>query len=206
MTDPELEAHAAAVRACRLCPGVQPPPVCRAAARTPVYLMGQAPGPTEREEGRGFCGSAGRTLFRWLASIGVDEATFRERVFMGAVIRCWPGRQASRGGDRRPAPAEIANCRRHFERELELLRPRLVLLVGKLAMERFLGPVRLDDVVGRPLPVEYAGHAFEGFPLPHPSGLNRWISREPGRTRVREALERLSRHPVWQAVFPEAAP
>jgi uracil-DNA glycosylase len=195
-------AHLERLRACRRCPRVQGRPVAQPVTQRRVYLRGQAPGPREEREGRAFCGPAGKTLFRWLASIGVDESTFRERVFMGAVIRCFPGKNPGRGGDRRPSPGEIARCADHFGAELALLRPELVILVGQMAIQQLLPGKRLEEVVGRSFPVTHAGHAFTALPLPHPSGLSRWIQQEPGKTLLRRALRLLRRHPAWRATFP----
>ncbi|HME90717.1 MAG TPA: uracil-DNA glycosylase family protein, partial [Myxococcaceae bacterium] len=97
-----------------------------------IFLIGQAPGNHEVRLGRPFAWTAGRTLFSWFESaLGVDEETFRRTVYMAAVVRCFPGK-AKGGGDRRPAPDEIDRCRRFLEREVALLRPRLLLPVGTL--------------------------------------------------------------------------
>lgn len=203
--DRTMAEHAAALRACRLCPGVQPPPVVQPVAETPIYMMGQAPGPREREQNRPFTYTAGTTLFRWFAAVGVEEAVFRERVFMGAVVRCFPGK-LERGGDRAPARQEIANCSRHWRMEFSLLRPRLLLLVGRHAMEQFLPKAPLDERVGRVLPVAVGGLHLEALPLPHPSGLSRWRQTPEGKARLHEALQALAAHPVWREVFPHTHP
>lgn len=196
-----LEKHLAELRACTACAGVQGPPVVGPVAGARVYLMGQAPGPKERDAGRPFVWTAGTTLFKWFAGLGVPEETFRERVYMGAVIRCFPGKLAGRQGDRRPSREEIATCRRYHEREFALLRPALILLVGKMAIESFLPPARLDDVVGRVFPHDLPHGPVELLPLPHPSGLNRWIQRDPGKSLLQQALRRLGEHPAWRATF-----
>src|SRR5277367_4591549 len=88
-----------------------------------ILLVGQAPGPREGGFGRPFAWTAGKTLFRWFEeSIGCDEETFRSRVYIAAVARCFPGKSAG-GGDRRPDAEEIANCRGFLEREVEILQP-----------------------------------------------------------------------------------
>jgi len=193
--------HLERLGACRRCPAVAGRPVARLVTRSAVYLRGQAPGPTEEREGMGFCGPAGKTLFRWFASIGVDEARFRERVFMGALIRCFPGKNDGRDGDRRPSRTEIDACADHFAEELRQLRPRLVLLVGQMAIAQLLPGQTLDAVVGGAFPLEYAGHAFTALPLPHPSGLSRWIQKEPGRGLLQRALALLSEQPAWRETF-----
>jgi len=198
-----FEAYLDTLRGCRRCPQVAGRPVAQPVIMGRVYLRGQAPGPSEEREGRAFCGRAGGTLFRWFASIGVDEARFRERVFMGALIRCFPGRNDGPGkqGDRRPVGPEIANCLDHFGAELRLLRPELVLLVGQMAIQQLLPGAKLDDTVGKTFPLEHAGHHFTALPLPHPSGLSRWIQKEPGKGLLKQALELLREQAAWRETF-----
>jgi uracil-DNA glycosylase len=197
--------HLERLRACRRCPAVAGRPLAQPVTQGRIYLRGQAPGPTEEREGMGFCGPAGRTLFRWFASIGAAEPVVRERVFMGALIRCFPGRNADsgkgRGGDRRPSRAEIEACSDHFATELRLLRPELVLLVGQMAIAQLLPGRTLEDVVGRAFTLEHAGHRFTALPLPHPSGLSRWIQKEPGQGLLRRALRLLGEQPAWRETF-----
>ncbi len=195
--------HMERLRACRLCESVQAPPVVGAVRGARVFLMGQAPGPREREDGRPFVWTAGTTLFRWFDSIGVEETLFREKVYMGAVIRCFPGKMVRGGGDRRPSRGEIEACDRFFAAELELLKPRLVLAVGKMAIERLMPGGRLDDLVGRSFEISRAGHGFTCIPLPHPSGLNRWIQTDSGKALLRQALELAASHPAWLETFGE---
>lgn len=198
---PDFDSHLEALRGCRRCPAVAGHPLARPVTQGRVYLRGQAPGPTEEREGMGFCGPAGKTLFRWFGTIGVNEAEFRERVFMGALIRCFPGKNDGKDGDRRPARAEIEACADHFAAELHLLRPELVLLVGQMAIAQLLPGKTLDEVVGKTFPLEYAGHAFTALPLPHPSGLSRWIQKEPGKGFLKQALTLLSEQQAWRETF-----
>ncbi|MCH7479751.1 MAG: uracil-DNA glycosylase, partial [SAR324 cluster bacterium] len=162
--------------------------------------------PKEREAGRPFVWRAGRTLFRWFAELGVDEETFRKKVYMAAVIRCFPGKLPNRQGDRKPAPAEIANCLGHLERELELLAPQLLLPVGKMAIDLLTPGLRLDDAVGRSFDLARNGLRFTSIPLPHPSGLSRWIQTEQGKALTAQALRRIAEHPAWIATFPGGIP
>lgn len=201
--DAALVAHQASLRACRACPGVTPPVITGLPVRSPVYLLGQAPGPHEGRVGRPFGWTAGRTLFRWLATLGPDEATVRERVYFAAVLRCFPGKARAGGGDRVPAPDEVARCRAWIGAEMALLRPRLVLAVGKLAMEQVAGRAipRLDAVVGPVHRGELAGHPVDWVALPHPSGLSAWPKVEPGRRLLAEALATVGRHPAWLDAF-----
>ncbi len=120
---------------------------------------------------------------------------------MGALIRCFPGKNEGRQGDRRPSRDEIGNCLAHFDRELELLRPELVLLVGGMAIDQLLPRRKLDEVVGRTFDLERNGQAFTALPLPHPSGLSRWLQGEPGKSLLRQALDLLAEQPAWRETF-----
>lgn len=202
----DFDDYVATLRACRLCPRVEPPPVVGPVRGARILLVGQAPGLRERDEGRPFVWTSGTTLFRWLDSIGAPEEQVRARVHMGAVIRCFPGKNASGQGDRTPSPSEVQACRRHLGAELRLLRPALVLLVGRLAIAQFIAHKRLDEVVGRAFPLTHGAHACTAVPLPHPSGLSAWHKTEPGRTLLAQALGLVAEQPVWQETFGTAPP
>lgn len=165
---------------------------------SPVVLVGQAPGDKEPKLGRPFAWTAGRTLFRWFEEAsGVTEAEFRARIYMAAVCRCFPGKRPG-GGDRVPDREEVAACARWLDAELAILRPRLVLPVGKLAIEQFTAYTRLEDLIGRKLRAERAGLAFDLVPLPHPSGASPWPRTEPGRTLLGRALRLVARHEAFR--------
>ena len=197
-----LQRHQRALRDCRLCPRVAGTPVTGDAVVSPMLLVGQAPGPREADLGRPFAWTAGRTLFGWFEQLGLDEARFRARVYMAAVCRCFPGRNP-RGGDRVPSEAEIAACEPWLQREIELLRPTLIVPVGKLAISRFIPVKRLDEVVGGRF--RHPDSGADLIPLPHPSGASTWHRREPGIGLLGQALRRIGRHPAWQALR-ESAP
>jgi len=168
---------------------------------SPVLLIGQAPGAREGPAGKPFAWTAGKTLFRWLGGIGLAEEPFRQRVYMAAVCRCFPGKNP-KGGDRVPDPTEIANCARWLDEEIRLLRPRLLIPVGKLAISRFLPLARLDAVIGQTQRVRAAGHEADLIALPHPSGASTWHRMEPGRTLLAQALALIEAHPAWQSIVP----
>lgn len=163
-----------------------------------VMLVGQAPGDKEPMLGRPFAWTAGKTLFRWFwDSCGLDEEDFRSSIYMAAVCRCFPGKKTT-GGDRVPSPEEIAKCRPWLEREIHLLRPRLVIPVGKLAIQQFLPCERLDTMIGRQIAVTVGKHSFELIPLPHPSGASTWHHREPGKRLLAQALSLIAQHPAMR--------
>jgi uracil-DNA glycosylase len=166
-----------------------------------MILVGQAPGPREPLRGRPFAFTAGARLFSWFERLGVAEEEFRRRVFIAAVLRCFPGR-APAGGDRVPAPDEIANCAPYLARELDLIRPATVIAVGQLAIGRFLpGSAPLQERVGQVFPAAHGGHAFEVVPLPHPSGRSTWLVRPENLALLDRALARLAATAGWRATF-----
>jgi len=173
-----------------------PPVVVGRPVRSPIYLVGQAPGDKEPKMGRPFAWTAGRTLFRWFnEGIGWDEEQSRDRIYFAAVCRCFPGKKLT-GGDRVPTPDEIERCAEWMEAELRLLRPRLVIAVGKLAADQFLPPAPLTERIGKIFRVTWRGHAVEILPLPHPSGASPWHRMEPGITLLKGALAVLAKHPA----------
>ena len=96
-----------------------------------VILIGQAPGVKEPVLQRPFAWTAGKTLFGWFEeATGLNEQSFRESVYMTAVCRCYPGKNP-KGGDRVPNQQEIENCKSWLDKDFELLKPDLVIAVGK---------------------------------------------------------------------------
>jgi uracil-DNA glycosylase len=185
--------------ACTLCPNVVGPVVHGPPVVSRVMLVGQAPGPREGSFGRPFAWTAGKTMFGWFRdALSVDEATFRDRVYIAAVGRCFPGK-ASGGGDRRPDRDEIEKCESWLRQESELLEPNLVIPVGTLAIERVLGTKEpLVDVVGTLRRSRWFGRDVDVVPLPHPSGASTWHRTEPGKRLLRKALAQLAKHEAMQ--------
>lgn len=191
--DRALRAHVAALAACRRCGFADPAvvPVLSHARVPRAMLVGQAPGRVEVGESRPFAGRAGRTLFRWLARTGLDEAAARDRIYMAAITRCYPGPSASGRGDRVPSPREREMCGTWLDAELALIRPPLLIPVGRLAIDRFLGPRPLDELIGQRHEVRHVGGVSRVVPLPHPSGASTWVNARPHRALLDRALELL---------------
>ena len=128
---------------------------------SPVMLIGQAPGVKEGPAGKPFAWTAGKTMFGWFAGIGLDEEQFRSRVYMAAVCRCFPGKAAG-GGDRVPSPDEVKACSKHMHAELQILKPRLVIPVGKLAISQLYPTVdKLAEVIGEKRRGLHAGPSID---------------------------------------------
>jgi uracil-DNA glycosylase len=196
MSVQRLNSIHAGLRACRKCPDVCGTAVHGPALDTKVMLIGQAPGTHEADLGRPFGYTAGKTLFKWLGqATGSDEELLRELIYFSAVARCFPGKAAGGKCDRAPSDQEIENCRGHLKAEIEAIRPKLILAVGKVAIQEVLAvtgikkTTPLKDLVGKKIRTKFHGHEVEVIPLPHPSGVSRWPQVEPGKTKLAQALK-----------------
>lgn len=191
-----LDAHQAALRQCRQCPDMHPPSIVGQPVCSPVMILGQAPGRHEGELGRPFAWTAGRTMFQWFARIGLPEEEFRQRVYMAAVCRCFPGPHP-KGGDRVPSRAEIERCHAWLAAEVAILTPRLLVPVGRLAISQVMPVDNLAEVVGRQHRVRLAGHELDAIPLPHPSGVSTWHRTAPGKDLLDTALGLIAGHEAF---------
>jgi uracil-DNA glycosylase len=177
-------------RACRACAEggypIESLPVLEGHAGQRAYMFGQAPGVVEGEERRPWRGRAGQTLRRWL---GLEEDEFYATFYCASVTRCYPGRAPSGGGDRTPTAREQELCGFWREWELRLLRPELIVAVGGLAIRHLLGLTSLDASIGKRFSY---GDAI-AVPLPHPSGVSRWLNAPANQARLEDALELIRR-------------
>lgn len=173
-----------------------PPPVSGGAIVSKIILIGQAPGVREPLLKRPFAHTAGRTLFRWFEEFcGLSEMEMRAKIYFAAVCRCFPGK-APGGSDRVPNPREIHNCSSWMNDELDILRPRLVIPVGRLAIARFIPVAKLEDVIGRSFSMQKNRRSFDLIPLPHPSGVSPWHKISPGKTLLGKAMRLIAAHPA----------
>ncbi|MBK8984962.1 MAG: hypothetical protein IPM39_02595 [Chloroflexi bacterium] len=214
------ELHAA-MRGCTRCleagHAITPGAIFRGTAVAQVMLIGQAPGVTEVTAKRPFNAGSGRRLFQWLAQAGWAEDAFRDRQYMTAVTKCYPGKDKAGKGDRVPSRAEQSLCRPFLEQEITLVRPRLLILVGGLAIKLlYPASARLEEVIGTAVyfapaalqnPVNFdltQGEWLPAFnpakdgngrwvvPLPHPSGASLWPNKPANQARIQQAIHILS--------------
>lgn len=148
-----LDALQTELRTCRRCLEegywIVPGPVFSGGPEARVMLIGQAPGITEGQVKRPFNAGSGKRLFQWLGEAGWDEAEFRARAYMTAVTKCYPGPSGNGKGDRVATPFEQALCRPWLEQEIRLVNPRLMILVGGLAIKLLYPPnTRLSELIG----------------------------------------------------------
>ena len=173
-------------RVCRACAEAGYPieslPVLEGHEGQCAYILGQAPGVVEGEERRPWRGRAGQTLRRW---VRLEEDVFYATFYCASVTRCYPGRAPGGGGDRTPTAREQELCTFWREWELPLLQPRLIVPVGGLAIRRLLGLASLDASIGE----RFSYGDAVAVPLPHPSGVSRWLNAPANQARLERAVE-----------------
>jgi uracil-DNA glycosylase len=183
------------MRACRACldagHSIEPPAVSAGSVSAQIMSIGQAPGITEVEAKRPFNAGSGKRLFEWLTKAGIDEGWFRTTQYMTSVTKCYPGRIKGSSGDRVPSRAEQVLCRPYLDQELDLVAPKLVIPIGRLAIELFYARgKKLNEIVGSEMQVE--GRWV--VPLPHPSGASRWHQIEENRVLIDRAIALIGKH------------
>jgi uracil-DNA glycosylase len=185
-----LAEHRVALGACQRCalgPAIRP--IVSQAFNPRAMLVGQAPGQVEAEGGVPFSGRAGKTLFRWLERAGLDEETAREMIYISAVTRCYPGPHPSGRGDRVPNRREQSSCADWLETELRIIRPAVLIPVGRLAIERFLPDIPLSELIGTSQTIQHVGGKSVVIPLPHPSGASSWIHQAGNKALLERAID-----------------
>ena len=130
--DDSLEKIAAEVTGCPLCKLARTrknavPGEGRLAAR--IMFVGEAPGRCEDEKGRPFVGAAGKILDEMLEKVGIH----RSQVFITNVVKCRPP------NNRIPEEDEVAACRPYLDRQVALIRPRIICILGRTAYSSVLG-------------------------------------------------------------------
>ncbi len=196
----ELEQHLKRLQACNSCPKMHKPVVTCPSVVSKIILVGQAPGAREPLLKRPFAWTAGKMLFQWFEnSCGLNEEQFRKHIYMAAVCRCYPGKK-KKGGDRVPDTEEIANCANWLKSEFSILKPELVIPVGKLAITQFMKCSALADIIGHSFNTLYNNNKIDIIPLPHPSGASPWPRIEPGKSLLQKALSKISNHSAMKRI------
>jgi uracil-DNA glycosylase len=199
-----LDEHVTRLVQCRRCPLMIPPPISGGPVLSRIMLIGQAPGVREPVLKRPFAHTAGKTLFKWFEEYcGLSENELRENIYFAAVCRCFPGK-APGGTDRVPNRQEILNCSAWMNDEFEIVRPRLVIPVGRLAIAQFFPFLNLEEIIGRGFPMRRGQRRYDLIPLPHPSGASPWHKIPPGKKLLRRALRLLVSHPEFAEMVRKA--
>ncbi|MBM3104056.1 uracil-DNA glycosylase [Pseudomonas sp. V1] len=137
------------ILACRRCASalckfdVEPRPIFSGGVGYPIFLLGQAPGKTEYERRAPFQGDAGKSIKAQFAACGLSD--FERNVYQTSVTKCFPGRRPGAPTDRPPSVAEVKNCLPFLARQLELVKPKLLVCLGGLSWKAFLSMQEAAD-------------------------------------------------------------
>src|SRR5262245_58990815 len=161
-----LRQTVAGCRACRLCEGRTQTVFGVGHPRAHCMIVGEAPGENEDRQGEPFVGAAGQLLDRMLPAIGLTRAPAEpsQQVYIANTLKCRPPR------NRNPEPDELARCSAYLHRQIELVQPRLLLAMGRFAVQTLLDS---QEPIGR-----LRGHVHRWRDLPvvvtyHPAYLLR---------------------------------
>lgn len=186
------------ILSCRLCQehGYIPVahPIVSGRVEDRIFVIGQAPGHRSTTNNKPFSGPSGRVLQQWLEQAGFPPGYLYEHTYLSSLTRCDPGKNPRGNGDRRPSAAEVALCMPYLEAELRIVQPKVVLLVGTMAIETFFARGTLEGIIGTFQ--ERDGVFF--LPLPHPSGVSRWLNDPTHQQLLQKALTILA---GWRKVY-----
>jgi uracil-DNA glycosylase len=195
----QLDALQRDVRACTRCADAGHLPVAHPVIWGPVagrnMVIGQAPAHGAHLAERPWSGPSGKVMRQWFAQAGFDPDRFYDDWYFTSITKCFPGKSASGNGDRAPSGAERALCRPHLDTELALVRPPLIVTMGRLAAEAVVPGARsltLKELVGTVWTVDLAHGTVPVVPLPHPSGVGRWLNAPANRALVDRAMDELA--------------
>lgn len=124
-----------------------------------IMFVGEAPGRVEDETGRPFVGRAGKLLDQLLASIGIE----RKSVFITSVVKHRPSK------NRQPKSSEIKACTYWLNLQLDIIKPRLIVTLGRFGLEYFLPKQKISKIHGTIQKTKISGKSFSIFPVYHPA-------------------------------------
>ncbi|MEO7391809.1 MAG: uracil-DNA glycosylase [Ramlibacter sp.] len=145
-----LEQTVAECRACKLCAGRRNTVFGAGDRQADWLIVGEAPGENEDLQGEPFVGQAGKLLDNMLKALGLDR---RNKVFIANVLKCRPP------GNRNPEPEEVAQCEPFLRRQVQLLQPKIILAMGRFAVQTLLGS---SEPIGK---LRGRGHLYHGVPV-----------------------------------------
>jgi DNA polymerase len=146
----ELAQSVASCRACKLCSSRRKTVFGVGDTRADWLIVGEAPGENEDLQGEPFVGAAGQLLDNMLRAIGLDR---RHKVYIANVLKCRPP------GNRNPLPEEVAMCEPFLRRQVQLLQPRIILAMGRFAVQSLLGT---SEPIGK---LRGRAHQYLGLPV-----------------------------------------
>lgn len=152
---PELRQTVAGCVACGLCKGRRQTVFGVGHEQARWMIIGEAPGEQEDKRGEPFVGRAGQLLDRMLMAVGLTRAedSADQQVYIANVIKCRPP------GNRNPLPEEVAQCEPYLVRQVQLVQPRLILAMGRFAVQSIL---RSSEPIGK---LRGRVHEYQGVPV-----------------------------------------
>ena len=165
----ELRQEVTRCRACSLCETRKQTVFGVGNTRADWMLIGEAPGAEEDARGEPFVGQAGRLLDNMLASIGMSrEGETPKSVYIANVLKCRPP------GNRNPQPEEVSKCEPFLLRQIELVSPALIVVMGRFAAQSLLGTdASIASLRGKPHRINVAGRQIPVVVTYHPAYLLR---------------------------------
>lgn len=132
---------------------------------------------------------------QWFARAGFDPDRFYDDWYFTSLTKCFPGKATSGSGDRAPSATERALCKSFLDTELHVIKPPLIIALGRQAAEALIPGARkltLRDLVGSIHTVDLGYGDVPIVPLPHPSGVGRWLNDPDNRALVDRAMDLLA--------------
>jgi len=165
----ELQQEVTGCRACSLCETRKQTVFGVGNVNAEWMLIGEAPGAEEDARGEPFVGQAGRLLDNMLASVGLSRAAQTPKsVYIANVLKCRPP------GNRNPQPEEVAKCEPFLLRQIELVGPQLIVVMGRFAAQSLLGTdASIASLRGKPHRINVAGRQIPVVVTYHPAYLLR---------------------------------
>ncbi len=151
----QLQECVASCRACGLCESRKQTVFGVGNEQAHWMIVGEAPGEQEDRQGEPFVGTAGQLLDSMLRAISLTrhEAPPAQQVFIANTLKCRPPR------NRNPEPEELAACQPLLSRQIELVKPRIILALGRFAVQALLGS---NEAIGR---LRGKVHSYQGIPV-----------------------------------------
>ncbi len=167
----ELQKEANICTQCSLCQDRNKVVFFDGSSTAPIFFIGEAPGKNEDEIGIPFIGRAGQLLRKFLFELGYTKDDF----YIANTVKCRPPK------NRKPALEEKNACKRFLDKQIELVNPKIIVLVGSTALESFISDKKLTITKARGKIFEINNRRY--YPIFHPSYLLRYHSLEPGKPR-----------------------
>ncbi len=193
----ELTDLAKAVAACMRCA------LCQARTKAvpgegpdhaAIMFIGEGPGFHEDQQGRPFVGAAGQFLNELLQSIGLK----REEVYITNVVKCRPP------GNRDPQPEEIEACRIYLDRQIAIIKPKVIVTLGRFSMARAFPNEKISSIHGKPRKIDGIVYVpmFHPAAALHQPALRKTVEEDFGQLpKILADLER-----VEEAAAPDEGP